>query len=186
MKPLRCVSEGLVQRKTGAIVITYPQSEGQETQCVGGLLSDLAYLDKGAFIEAGRLRIDLSPELRHPLSTGHSGTLCERLPRSLSSTISHQFWHARSWAMLYAALWLTGRARPRAAQGHCHQRLASSDLLGITRGTCSNNFSLRKMPYFLDYKTHFPPQIWEENGGASSSLNVAYTYIGEILCYFCY
>ena len=28
--------------------------------------------------------------------------------------------------------------------------------------------------YFLDYKTHFPPQIWEENGGASYSHNVAY------------
>ena len=67
MKPLRCVSEGLVQRKTGETVITYPQSEGQETQRGGRVLSDLAYLDKGAFTEAGRLRIDLSPELCHPL-----------------------------------------------------------------------------------------------------------------------
>ena len=30
------------------------------------------------------------------------------------------------------------------------------------------------LPYFSDYKTHFPSQIWEENGGASYSLNVAY------------
>ena len=29
-----------------------------------------------------------------------------------------------------------------------------------------------------------PPQIWEENGGVSYSLNVAYIYIGEILCYY--
>ena len=28
--------------------------------------------------------------------------------------------------------------------------------------------------YFLDYKTHFSPQIWEENRGASHSPNVAY------------
>ena len=28
--------------------------------------------------------------------------------------------------------------------------------------------------YFSYYKTHFPPQIWEEEGGASSSPNVAY------------
>ena len=28
--------------------------------------------------------------------------------------------------------------------------------------------------YFLDCKTHFHPQIWEENGGASYSPNVAY------------
>ena len=27
------------------------------------------------------------------------------------------------------------------------------------------------------------PQIWEENGGASYSLNVAYIYIGEILLF---
>ena len=32
----------------------------------------------------------------------------------------------------------------------------------------------RKIPYFLDYKIHFPPQIWEENGGASYSPNIAY------------
>ena len=31
-----------------------------------------------------------------------------------------------------------------------------------------------KLPYFLGYKTYFPLQIWEENGGASYSLNVAY------------
>ena len=30
------------------------------------------------------------------------------------------------------------------------------------------------LPYFLNYKMHFSPQIWEENGGASYSLNVAY------------
>ena len=30
------------------------------------------------------------------------------------------------------------------------------------------------LPYFSDYKMHFFPQIWEENGGASYSLNVAY------------
>ena len=30
-----------------------------------------------------------------------------------------------------------------------------------------------------------PPKMWEENGGASYSLNVAYIYIGEILCYLC-
>ena len=28
-----------------------------------------------------------------------------------------------------------------------------------------------------------PPQIWEENGGASYNPNIAYIYIGEILCY---
>ena len=28
--------------------------------------------------------------------------------------------------------------------------------------------------YFLNYKTHFPFAIWEENGGASYSPNVAY------------
>ena len=42
------------------------------------------------------------------------------------------------------------------------------------------------IPYFLDYKMHFSPQIWEENGGASYILNVANIYIGEILCYLCY
>ena len=31
-----------------------------------------------------------------------------------------------------------------------------------------------QVPYFLDYKMHFPSQNWEENGGASYSLNVAY------------
>ena len=31
-----------------------------------------------------------------------------------------------------------------------------------------------QVPYFSDCKTHFPPQIWEENGGVSYSLNVAY------------
>ena len=31
-----------------------------------------------------------------------------------------------------------------------------------------------KLPYFLDYKMHFLPQIWEENGGVSDRLNVAY------------
>ena len=31
-----------------------------------------------------------------------------------------------------------------------------------------------KILYFLDYKMHFPPQIWEENGSASYSPNVAY------------
>ena len=44
-------------------------------------------------------------------------------------------------------------------------------------------------PSFSDYKMHFPQpptQIWEENGGASYSLNVAYIYIGEILRYLCY
>ena len=30
------------------------------------------------------------------------------------------------------------------------------------------------MPYCLDYKTHTSPQIWEEDGGASYSPNVAY------------
>ena len=40
-----------------------------------------------------------------------------------------------------------------------------------------------RLPYFSDYKTH--PPIWEENGGASYSPNVAYVYTGEILCYFC-
>ena len=30
------------------------------------------------------------------------------------------------------------------------------------------------IPYFLDYKMQFPQQIWEENGGASYSANVAY------------
>ena len=30
------------------------------------------------------------------------------------------------------------------------------------------------VPYFLDYKMHIPPQIWEGNGGASYSPNIAY------------
>ena len=30
------------------------------------------------------------------------------------------------------------------------------------------------LPYFSDYKMHLCPQIWEENGGASYSPNVAY------------
>ena len=35
--------------------------------------------------------------------------------------------------------------------------------------------ALKHTLYFWDYKTHFPPpQIWEENGNASYSLNVAY------------
>ena len=42
----------------------------------------------------------------------------------------------------------------------------------------------RNLPYFLDYKMH--PPIWEENAGTSYSPNVAYIYIGEILCYLCY
>ena len=34
---------------------------------------------------------------------------------------------------------------------------------------------IKSVLYFSDCKTHFPPpQIWEENGGASYSLNVAY------------
>ena len=35
---------------------------------------------------------------------------------------------------------------------------------------------LSLIPYFLDYKTHFPlpPKIWEENRSVSYSLNVAY------------
>ena len=32
----------------------------------------------------------------------------------------------------------------------------------------------RDILYFLDHKMHFPPQIWEENGGASYSPKVAY------------
>ena len=36
-----------------------------------------------------------------------------------------------------------------------------------------------ELPYFLDYKMY--PPIWEKNGGAFYSLNVAYIYIGEIL-----
>ena len=39
--------------------------------------------------------------------------------------------------------------------------------------------------YFSDYKTH-PLPIWEENGGASYSANVAYIYTGEILCFLYY
>ena len=30
------------------------------------------------------------------------------------------------------------------------------------------------------------PHIWEENGDVSYSSNVAYIYVGEILCYLCY
>ena len=42
-------------------------------------------------------------------------------------------------------------------------------------------FKLLYILYFSDYKMHFFPQIWEEHGGASYSLNVVYIYIGEIL-----
>ena len=31
-----------------------------------------------------------------------------------------------------------------------------------------------RLPYLLDYNTHFPSQILEQNGGASYSLNIAY------------
>ena len=44
----------------------------------------------------------------------------------------------------------------------------------------------RCLLYFSDYKTHLSPQIWEEKGGMPYSPNVAYIYIGEILCYLCY
>ena len=37
------------------------------------------------------------------------------------------------------------------------------------------------IPYFLDYKMHFPPQIWEENGGVSYSPNVAYLGGGVVV-----
>ena len=33
--------------------------------------------------------------------------------------------------------------------------------------------SMKKLPYFSDYRMYFPPKMWEENGGASYSLNVA-------------
>ena len=33
---------------------------------------------------------------------------------------------------------------------------------------------LNEVLYCSDYKTHFPPEIWEGNGSASHSLNVAY------------
>ena len=37
------------------------------------------------------------------------------------------------------------------------------------------NVRTEVLPCFSDYKTHLPhPQIWEENGGASYNLNVAY------------
>ena len=39
-------------------------------------------------------------------------------------------------------------------------------------------FFLSHIPYFLDCKTHFPPKIWEENGGASYRTNVAYLACG--------
>ena len=35
-------------------------------------------------------------------------------------------------------------------------------------------FTEKELPYFSDYKTHFSPKIWEENGRASYSPNVAY------------
>ena len=42
--------------------------------------------------------------------------------------------------------------------------------MGYTELSCSTY-----LLYFSDYKMHFPPQkIWEENGGASYSPNVAY------------
>ena len=37
-----------------------------------------------------------------------------------------------------------------------------------------NTELFNQVPYFLDYKTHFPPKIWEENGGVSYSPNIAY------------
>ena len=40
--------------------------------------------------------------------------------------------------------------------------------------------------YFFGLLDAPPPPIWEENGGVSYSTNVAYIYIGEILCYLCY
>ena len=60
----------------------------------------------------------------------------------------------------------------------------SSVLIALRLGpiNCSRNKKWVRMgrimlcyiPYFSDYKMHFAPQIWEENGGASYSLNVAY------------
>ena len=41
--------------------------------------------------------------------------------------------------------------------------------------------TITHIPYFSDYKTHFmPPKIWEENGGASYSPNVAYLARGGV------
>ena len=45
---------------------------------------------------------------------------------------------------------------------------------------------LKQNPIFFGLYDALSPQIWEENGGASYSPNVAYIYIGEILCYLCY
>ena len=40
---------------------------------------------------------------------------------------------------------------------------------------CTYQHNMKYIPYFSNYKTHFHlPQIWEENGGASDSPNVAY------------
>ena len=50
----------------------------------------------------------------------------------------------------------------------------------------SNVVLVCKLPNFLDYKTHFPPPNLGGNGGMSYSTNVAYIYVGEILCYLCY
>ena len=41
--------------------------------------------------------------------------------------------------------------------------------------SATNHWQIPKdIQYFSDYRTHFFPQIWEENGGASYSPNVAY------------
>ena len=48
-----------------------------------------------------------------------------------------------------------------------------------------NLMNFKYITVFFGYKTHFSPNL-EGNGGASYSPNVAYIYIGEILCYLCY
>ena len=43
-----------------------------------------------------------------------------------------------------------------------------------------------RYPVFFVLEHALSPQLWEESGGVSYSPNVAYIYIGEILCYLCY
>ena len=54
-------------------------------------------------------------------------------------------------------------------------------------GVCGGVLSLKPLGrfhrIFWTIRCNSPPQIWEENGGASYSPNVAYIYIGEILYY---
>ena len=66
------------------------------------------------------------------------------------------------------------------------QKTCYSILIVLRRVPESGHKILTLIPYFSDYKRHPPPEFGRKMGGVSYSLNIAYIYIGEILCYLCY